>query len=324
MLATMLNCSPEILATSEEPFILYFRNTYGEVTQWEDKKIEAFVNDFFLLHDKNLKVYFSDKETTIANLMSKDRNVGYIDMCKNLYLNFYPDQDKSRVKTIIDKQIKFSYHPHLIEELVADAKFAVLVRNPLDSLSSWRKRKMGKSLNATYLADMWNDLYSILESFSKNNKRTIVIRYEDLVQKPEQNLQILCAHFGVEYTSDMLNFNNEFKSFTKDAGERDPNFSARLHDFHSGLHKPISNENIGIQDEFFSKEEQDVILTICEDTMRNLGYEVPEFTSRTEPNSDRLRKQSKKNRRKLLTIYLKTPFWAKKMARKVRGKKVDA
>ena len=49
LLSLMLNLHSSILCPSEEPFALYFWNTYKNKIDWEEKDIINYVNSFFTL-----------------------------------------------------------------------------------------------------------------------------------------------------------------------------------------------------------------------------------------------------------------------------------
>jgi hypothetical protein len=325
MLATMLNCSNELISPSEEPFLLYFNKKYGKTTFWSDEKLINFAEEFFLLHDKNLKVYFNTKEQLIENLLKINRNSPFLEVCKIVYLNFYPEMDKINVQTIIDKQIKYSYRPNDIASICPEAKFIVLTRNPLDNLASWRKRELGAIQDATFLSEIWRDLYSILFKFSqKNSEKVLHLKYEDLVSSPEESLKRICSFLAIEYKESMLLFNEHFNQFTETSIQKDPKFTDRLNNFHSGLHKQVNSENIDIYNKFFSKEEVDLICSNCKDVANEFGYQLPEFELKSDSALSFKKIRSRWRRRHILNIYFHTPFWLKKFLRNMRPKTVDA
>jgi len=325
MLTAMLNSSAKIIAPSEEPFLLYFKSKYGSINHWSDQKLLTFANDFFLLHDKNLNVYFNSRSALEKSLLSMDRNSSYLDVCKQVYLNFYPEKDKAQVQTIIDKQIKYSYLPNKIVESCPDSKFIILTRNPLDNLASWKKRGLGNNDKANYLSEVWNDANTILYSFLTRNKEICLhIKYEELATRPESTLKEICTFLGLEFDPGMLNFNENFSEFTEKSTSRDPKFIEKLNDFHSGLHQSANEENIDIYTNFFNTSEVDLIIQNCNATAADFGYSLPPASAITKGISGFTKFKSRWSRRYKLKVYFLIPFGFKKMFRKIRKKKVAA
>jgi hypothetical protein len=58
LLCLMLNLHPEIISPSEEPFALYLYPNYHKIVTWTDEDIAYYVEDFFLLAEKNMALYF--------------------------------------------------------------------------------------------------------------------------------------------------------------------------------------------------------------------------------------------------------------------------
>ena len=325
MLAAMLNASPKVIAPSEEPFLLYFKKKYGSITNWTDAQLISFASDFFLLHDKNLSVYFNTREDFIDTLLNSEREVSFLDICKIVYLNFYPHKDKSAVTTIVDKQIKYSYLPEKISRISPSSKFVILTRNPLDNLASWKKRGLGKAQDGLYLSEVWRDIYSILHEFHQDRANiTMHVKYEDLVNQPEKTLHSICDFLSIEFQVSMLNFNENFGQFTKESSDQDQQFIEKLNDFHSGLHQPINHENINIYDQFFNQRDIDLISLNCEKAAANFGYKLPTVTTKNIRLSSFKRFRSRWSRRYILKVYYLTPIGIKKFFRKIRKKKVVA
>jgi hypothetical protein len=325
MLTAMLNSSAKIIAPSEEPFLLYFQSKYGNITLWTDEKLISFANDFFLLHDKNLNIYFETKTNLIKSLLAVDRNLTYIDICKQVYLNFYPEKDKSEIKTIIDKQIKYSYLPHKIANTCPDSKFIILTRNPLDNLASWKKRNLGNNNKASYLGEVWNDANRILFDFLQSKSKSCFhLKYEELAAQPESKLQEVCNFLDIKFEPCMLEFNKKFSEFTKKSVARDPEFIDRLSDFHSELHKSVNENNIGIYKEHFTSIEANLIIQNCKITAESFGYTLEPANDLKQKISAYSKFKSRWSRRYKLKIYFLAPFFLKRILRMIRKKKVAA
>lgn len=325
MLTAMLNTSDHVLSPSEEPFLLYFHGKYGHITKWTNDQLNDFVDDFFLLHDKNISVYFDKKAIVKARLSSIKKEATYLDICKHIYMNFYPAKNKDKVGHIVDKQIKYVYHWEKLIRLVPEAKFILLIRNPLDNLASWRKRNLGRSSGAMYLADEWNDINKILLDFSlKHPSKTHIVKYEDLVSEPTSTLQKICDFLLIPYNEDMINFSESFQELARSTSDKDPQFSDKLKDFHSGLYQEVNTKNIDSYRTYFNQKEIDIICTHCSSVAQAFNYPLPEHSKRRPLFGFVSVFKSRLSRRYLLRFYFKLPFSWKKGIRKLRSKKVSA
>lgn len=273
MLASMLNSSPKVISPTEDPFLLYFSSKYSNKSSWAKQELDQFVDELFLLQDINFNVYMHSKAEMKESLKQLVGNTSFLEVCKQVYLNFYPGRDKTEVETIIDKQIKYSYHLREVKRLMPNSKFAILIRHPLDNLASWRKRGMGKFQHALYLAEIWKYTFRKLHDFHLTYpEQTYIIRYEDLVQDPKKELEQLCAFFDIPFSDKMLTFHQKFNQFTEAAKEGAPNFIDYIEDFHSGLKSPANPENIGIANQYFSETEIAQIMNHCRVVINRYDY----------------------------------------------------
>lgn len=325
MLSAMLNTSEKVISPSEEPFLIYLSDHYGSITKWSDDKIDAFVDDVFLLHDKNVKIYMEPKEEVKSSLKSTPRPTNYLDACKQVYLQFYPEKDKHQVTTIVDKQIKYTYYTDELVQRCPESKFVILVRNPLDNLSSWRKRNMGSSQHALYLSEVWRSHYNKLWQFhEKHPNKTLLLNYEDLVTDPETKLKQVCAFLGIKFQQRLIEFQHQFNEFSRKSRSRDPKFIERLDDFHSGLKKAVNTANVNIYSNHFEAKEQHQIRAHCAEIARKYGYDLQPEQKMYQYGKWWWVFRARWSKINLLKMYRWIPLNWKKQFRKRRAKHVDA
>jgi hypothetical protein len=295
MLTAILNEHPEIISPVEETFLLYFYDKYKDKIYWTEKDIELFGDEFWLLATKQQKTknYLEGKDALLKAIMSHAPNITYLQLCKIIYLNFYPGKDKSSIKLIFDKQLHFILHLKTILKIVPDAKIIILSRDYLDNIVTKQKRGTGLSLHTAYLAKVWDIIYGGAIKLKKN-KNAFFIKYEELVSSPEQKIKELCAFLNVSFLPKMLKFNESFKSFVEDAESKYGNESTLyLRKFHSKMLEPINTKNVGVGQELSANEIQ-LSTSICQYTASELGYTPrPETVSKS----------------KLFLLYLKNVFY---------------
>lgn len=113
------------------------------------------------------------------------------------------------------------YHAE-IRRLRPEAKFIAIVRDVRDVLASKKKRRdtatlerydeqilTSKKLEKGYscIADSlsWKSTYALCNMVASRDSDTLLIRYEDLTQKPECAVKQLCEFLEIEYLDHLLN-----------------------------------------------------------------------------------------------------------------------
>lgn len=324
LLTALLNKHPQILATSEEPFLLYFYRSYKNKVFKTKKDVEAFYEKFWLMHEKSLTLYFSSKQEAIDNtvkLIQENPNSNFIDFCKAVYLQFLPQKDKSKVTTIIDKQLKYSFHLPQIVNYVPKAKYIFLVREPKANIYSCINRKIGKN-NISYQAEIWN-LYTkgIIQFQDKLN--SITITYEELILETEKTLNKITTFLNVSGIENFEGHQTDFDQLIESkANKLDDQFIKQLKEFHSGLLSPIDSSKITEFQKHFSETEYKKIEYITTNNAKYFGYNTSSFKLSL---SDRINiLLARINKKWLLKFYFYIPFKLKLFIKKIRRKNIDA
>lgn len=107
-------------------------------------------------------------------------------------------------KVFLDKTPRYYY---IIEELIAafpEAKFIVLLRNPLDVFSSILETWVKKDY--PLLNNFKDDLFLSLEIFNKHrdNQKLYFVKYEDILTEPEKEINRLCKYCEIDFDPKML------------------------------------------------------------------------------------------------------------------------
>lgn len=332
MLTAMLNRHEQILSPSEEPFLLYMYPYYKNKTTWTEADIEQLLDEFWLLAEKNLDLYFSPREVVKQSILPHLPHLDFLSLCRLLYGNFLKDKDKQKVDLIIDKQIKYLYCPKMILDILPDTKFIVLTRHYLDIVATWRKRGLGGSRHAAYLAKIWQVAYSTAVPYLlQNHPQFMLLRYEDLVADPEEQLQRVCAFVGKEYKPDMEGFHQSVNAFFDKAEAEKPaaehGFIEKLKDFHSSMRKPANTDNIGIWQQQLSRQEVAMANAICGDTARALAYEIPHAPELSVFEQIKIAPFSFRawfSRKVYLPVYIHAPLWIKVWVKKWRPNNIKS
>ena len=318
MFTAMLNKNENVLSTSEEPFVLYLYNKYHKKNNYTKAEIDELVNDFWGTTERNLSLYYDTKENLRDSLYNYMSNLDFHFLCKLFYLHFIPLKDKNKVDVIIDKQIKYIHYIPQIMNIFPEAKVLILVRNHKEVITSWKKRKLGLTSNAAYLAKVYNINYA-------KEKKTLdlkldkvgLIKYEELVLNPKIELKKACDFFEISYSDNMIEHHTQFNTYIDRMADKvDGAFLKRMKEFQSNTLKPISTELIDEWKKVLTEDEIAVSEKINEKLDISYGYlKVSKSYSYTLTDRINILKAifEKKVYHKL---YIESPLWLKMMVKK--------
>lgn len=156
-----------------------------------------------------------------------------------------------------------SYYLKEVFHTFPEATYFFLVRDGRDVISSYKK---GGFDELGELADPVKGSKHWMHSVGKYNwlsqrANVQLIRYEELVTEPEKVLEGICAHLGVPYESEMLEFNEHVPK-------------REMYDMavHKNLKKPLFSSSIGSFQQKLTPEELDSCMPILSEGLKQFGY----------------------------------------------------
>lgn len=185
------------------------------------------------------------------------------------YLLNTPENESRGCSYIGNKQETFVDGYGLIaKKMFPSAKFIIIVRDPRDvtrsvikSFSKKKKRGLLKSAATTFSANKY-----IEQLKSVYPEDVFVLRYEDLVIKPEETCKNICNYLKIEYDNNMINFYKQNKSGELLIGD--------TRNIHKNLTTPF-NRNLAYQwkkNTFFSKLDLLAIESINKKYIKQYSY----------------------------------------------------
>ncbi len=275
LLCTMLNMHPEALSISEEPFAYNLYPKYKDVVNWTDKTIEEFCFDFYLFSEGKLPIQFGTKQDLVDLLTKHKEGLTGEKAIKLAYFAFFPKKDKSKVRMIVDKELKFHYFLNEVDSFYPTAKYIVLSRDPRDNVVVKINKaiKQARPYNLYFLAKMWDYQYNMLlaKTSKLDAKKVLHISYENLMTDPESTLKKVCLFLGLSFDEDMLKYDEKIKS-DMDA-DLTENEKKHINLVHGGLTKKVSTEKMGIWKRDLKPEQYNTIWAICKTTALKYGYQ---------------------------------------------------
>lgn len=320
MLTAMLNKNEQVLSISEEPFVLYLYKKYAHKKTFTKDEIDVLVEEFWLTSEKNLSLFFDTKEHLKSSLYYYLPNIDFKLLCKIIYLNFIPLKNKNKVDVIIDKQIKYIHYLPLIQEIFPESKFLILVRNHKDVVTSWKKRKLGLNQDASYLAKVYHINYlNAKHILLLNNANIRLLKYEDLVTNPKNELKQVCDFFGVIFHDSMIEHHTQFNAFIDKMSDKiEDKFLEHIKDFQSNTMKPVSTDLIDEWKKVLSHSEAAVSEKINRDLDVFFKYDYID-QNYDYSFADRVNiARAWFEKRVYHSFYIKSPLWFKMFIKKLK------
>ncbi len=184
----------------------------------------------YMTHDQNYKKFYneaSDLINTIPKIKLTSENIFHAFIHQEVILN-----GKS---IICEKTPQNVFYLKEIFELYPNARVINMVRDPrailLSQKNKWNRRNLGGSymtlkeafrLRVNYhpitLSNLWNAAIRAALQFKEDN-RVYTVRFEDLLESPENTIRNICHHIGVTFDTNMMNITQESSSNEKDSTE---------------------------------------------------------------------------------------------------------
>lgn len=156
-------------------------------------------------------------------------------------------------------------HASALATLYPKARFVYLVRDPRDVALSW-KRSSGHPGGVRDAAKMWakeqNQAMQFLAIQEASSNPVTVIRYEDLVTRPEEVMREALEELGLDFEERMLSF------YEREEAQR----AAATMSGWANLKEPLLANNCGKYKEGLSGKEIESVEKIAGIPMKQLGY----------------------------------------------------
>lgn len=257
LLRLILNAHSQIAIPEEASFLKPLLKTKWIRTTISGNRKNKLVN--FLRENEQFNLWNFDREPLLSQIESKESTT-IKEIMEIMYSSYATHENKSRWG---DKSLFFGAMD-LIYEMFPNAKFIHIVRDGRDVFYSWRKMDPNKS-HPTVMALDWKFKIRFIEKSMKNipSSSMKIIRYEDLLDKPEETLRAICEFLNIQFEEEMLSFH---QSSDKYIGKH-----------HSELiFKKIDKSNTNKWKELLTPTETKLYQNIAAKTLRTYGYDLME------------------------------------------------
>lgn len=202
LVTSILNNHPQVLSAPESRFILYCLQPYKDKKSFTKTEADEFMDIIFSIKESrfvSLKFWFIDKEKLRKDIYSFLPDISFKELCKLVYLNSYLSQGKSGVKVIIDKNPPYTLHLEKFMKLFPGAKFIGLTRDYRDNALSRHQFHFDSIKSIIYHGIIWNEYNrNLVRAGKKYPGRMLLLRYEDMVNNPEENITRIYNFLGID------------------------------------------------------------------------------------------------------------------------------
>lgn len=191
LLHSILGTHCKITAIPETSFLR--RYVFGYSSYNNDYKRDPLVN--------RVPEFFHNSKNFTGN------RLGYFELYKKVL------DSKSYGKLVVDKDPRLvEFIPHLLSNF-ENCKVIIVVRDPRDVLLSKKKAlwSSGRSF-LSYCVSSYVQLSDGYKALKHNNVYTLV--YEDLIDNPNDTIELLCKNLNIDFDSNMLDFQSTARLLT--------------------------------------------------------------------------------------------------------------
>jgi len=266
MFRLMLNAHSKITVPPESGFALWYAEKYADIDVFTQDVYERFIND--VLCAKKFETWNLTREQ-LTEAVNEVKPTCYSQLVDAVY-NCYAVAKGKQVRKFGDKNNYFvEYIPELVNYF-PNEKLVLLVRDGRDIAVSYKKIDTNK-IDSAYTPKLPQDVEIIAQLWRKNvdafleliekNKNSILVRYEDLLSQPKDELIRVFDFLGEEFEEQALSF-NEFND--------EP---AEFLQWKSKTLEKIDKNNMNNYVSDLSREEVEKFNSIAKNQLLSLGYD---------------------------------------------------
>jgi hypothetical protein len=273
LLQSMLNAQPEVWAGPENYFIPFFYHAWKNKTEFSraDLALAARFHKAFGILQPYVGFTF-DEAFFVSNIEIKSYEELIIHTYRSFVDQLAPTKDAIH---FINKNPLHSYYLDALHSISLDTKFIWMMRDYRANVNSRKNSVHLKSTSAHYNSLRWIQFEQRIASFQKQHpNRVFIVRYEDLVQAPDQTLAKVCDFLEIPVkikTQDALApYQALFQHEVKTQYEQADRMNKRFGD----LSKPIHTAAVEAWKSGLTTQELEVCEVIAGRTGSTYGYQT--------------------------------------------------
>ncbi len=315
LLANILDAHPNIVVPPETFFVLHLERKYKSVTNWNDKTIRQFIDDVYV--DRPFRLMWKVPRNVVEeSFLQQPRVANFNEACNRIRESYRASFKTKNIELIGDKHPIYSNFCKRMMRVNPDAKLIHMVRDPRGTgsgqLNTFNRKD---ALAVGYLWSRYNKNLAALKEIYP--EKYYLLKYEDLVLKPEETVKSLCKFLEIEFREEMMDYR-------KTTVKRFENYTEAITKKHESLMKPIDAKMVeGWKNKLTAKQIERLEYATFE-VASKLGYnfekpKVDFFTKLKFPIS----KLKVKVILGIITLFFNLPFSFRKLVLFFKSKALD-
>jgi hypothetical protein len=270
LLTSILNCSDEIHTVPENYFASFFYSSWRNRKHFEEADLIMLgqFNDAF----NRLQPYkgYTYKNNEMTTLIKSGFKGSYLDLCKRIYLLWaHQVMVKKTPRIILDKNPSNTLYANQLLGMNPEAKFILITRDYRANILSRLESIHIRPPSIVYNAVRWNYFMSTAYKFQlKHSKKILVVRYEDLVENPQVEVDRVCDFLNIQSFNVDVARENERRAYEVQSDSPD-----RIKKKYGDLSQPISKDRVNAWKTGLTNHQIGICDFICASQGRKWGYE---------------------------------------------------
>lgn len=261
LLQLMLDNHPNITVPTESAFISQLHAKYGKVTTFRQDVIDAYIDDLF--DDPYIRLWKITRQD-VKEQVDKIRPFSYAELCRAVMLSSRSSITKNMIMLLGDKNPVHSLHIPLLKKIFPGAKFIFVSRDPRDQVRSMMNVNFERK-DPVVQAYRWRYFNKkILNDLSE--EKHLHVRYEDLVESPQEELKKICSFLDIAYDPVMLATGDQANKLLEDG--------RLIRDHHASLTVNVNAGNRFRWRTEMNEDERKLVEQYTADVASSLGYET--------------------------------------------------
>lgn len=315
LLANILDAHSNIVVPPESFFVLHLEQKYKHITNWDEKTIKDFIDDVYV--DRPFRLMWKvPRKVVEESFLQQPKIENFNEACNRIRASYNASFKKKNIELFGDKHPIYSNFCQRMMRINPEAKLIHMVRDPRGTGSgqiNTFKRK--DALAVGYLWSRYNKNLSYLKAVYPKNY--YLLKYEDLVLKPEETVQSVCRFLEIEFDEQMM-------EYRKNTVKRFEDYTEAITKKHESLMKPIDAKMVEKWKTKLTKKQIEQLEYATHKVASQLGYafekpNVSFFTKMKLPFS----KLKVKIILGIITLFFNFPFAVRKWVLSLKSMALD-
>lgn len=271
LLMNILNNHEDICAPPEHDFLLPFLFNFGNKNSLTDKDKSDMIDFLWIRKQESKQLWNIDMDSLKNELIGNNKLNSFKDVYCTILKQY---QNNTTANCIIDKNPFYSNYIAKIDSQFQNAKFIAVIRDYRDRFTSIKKIGSALKKNNLIRSLTWVKYNNNIIRYEKEKSNQIhIVRYENLVKNPQEEIQKICTFLNLNFQENMLASQNNIATVKQ--GE----YSNRINAMHADSRREIHQNKINIWKSELTKKEVEELTCYCGKTANHLKYaDIPSIS----------------------------------------------